>query len=333
VLRRKGERRRKRLNFNIWQHVKTSVTAMWDTGRLKSTVAGLSLRNPTILASGILGISAESLKEVAQAGAGAVTTKSVGLKPREAYANPTVIQVECGLLNAVGLPNPGVEKFAEEIGELRGLKVPLIVSIYGYTAEEFAEVALKAEKAGAHALELNLSCPHVKRVGAEMGQNPEIVKEVVSQVKAHVKIPVFAKLTPNTADIMGLAEAAAAAGADAVTAVNTLRAMAVDVETAQPILANKIGGLSGGAIKPIAVRCVYEIFEAVDVPVFGCGGVRTWKDAVEFMLAGASAVQIGSAIAFEDLSIFKAVAAGIDAYLERKGYRSVSEIVGLAHRR
>jgi dihydroorotate dehydrogenase (NAD+) catalytic subunit len=306
---------------------------MRDAGRLKTTVAGLSLRNPTILASGILGISAESLKEAARAGAGAVTTKSVGLKPREAYANPTVIQVECGLLNAVGLPNPGIEKFAEEIVELRGLEVPLIVSIYGYTAEEYAEVALKAEKAGADALELNLSCPHVRHVGAEMGQNPEIVREVVKQVKSRVGVPVFAKLTPNTADIVGLSEASASAGVDAVTAVNTLRAMAVDVETAQPILANKIGGLSGGAIKPVAVRCVYEIFEAVDVPVIGCGGVRTWKDAVEFLLAGASAVQIGSAVAFEDFNVFKSIAAGIDAYLERKGYGSVKEIVGLAHKR
>ena len=306
---------------------------MLDVDSLKVELAGLHLRNPTVLASGILGISADSLREVARAGAGAVTTKSIGLEPREGYANPTVIQVEGGLLNALGLPNPGIKKFSEEIRELKDLEVPLVVSIYGYSAEEYAEVARIAAESGADAVDLNLSCPHAKGVGAEMGQDPQKVGEVVKAVKRRVKVPVFAKLTSSVADITGLAKAAASAGADAVTAINTVKAMAIDVETARPILSHMMGGLSGGAIKPIAVRCVYEIFEAVDVPIVGCGGVRTWRDAVEFMLAGASAVQIGSAVAYEDLAVFKSVTTGITEFLKEKGFGSVKEIVGLAHRR
>ena len=305
---------------------------MYDVGRLKIELAKLSLRNPTILAAGILGISSESLREVARAGAGAVTTKSVGLEPHVGYANPTVVQVECGLLNALGLPNPGIKNFSEEIRELSDLEVPLIVSIYGYSAEEYSKVARMAADSGADALELNLSCPHVKKIGTEIGQNPEKINEIVREVKAHVKVPVFAKLTPNVADITKLAEAAVSAGVDAVTAINTIKAMAIDIETARPILANKVGGLSGGAVKPVAVRCVYEIYEAVDVPIIGCGGIKTWKDAVEFLLAGASAVQIGSAIAYEDLAVFRSVTNGIAEYLEEKGFGSVKEIVGMAHR-
>lgn len=305
---------------------------MHESRRLRTEVAGLSLRNPTILAAGILGMSSRSLREVARSGAGAVTTKSVGLEPRTGYPNPTVIQVECGLLNAVGLPNPGINEFAEEIEELSDLEVPVIVSIYGFSPEEYAEVGKIAAESGADALELNLSCPHVEGAGAEIGQNPQMLMKVVGQVRASVEKPVFVKLTPNVADVKELAEAAVSAGADAITAINTVRAMAIDIETSRPILSNKIGGLSGGAVKPVAVRCVYEIHEAVDVPVIGCGGVRTWRDAVEFILAGASAVQIGSAIAYEDLAVFKQVAQGIDSYLERRGHKSVKEIVGLAHR-
>ncbi|MEM1607586.1 MAG: dihydroorotate dehydrogenase [Candidatus Bathyarchaeia archaeon] len=300
---------------------------------LRTRVAGLDMPNPTMLASGILGTTADILREAANAGAGAVVTKSVGLKPREGYPNPTVIQVECGFLNAVGLPNPGIRKFVDEIRGLRDLKVPLIVSVFGFSPKEYAEAARLAVEAGASAVELNLSCPHVKGTGAEIGQDPQTVKLIVKAVKSRVNRPVFAKLTPNTSSISNLAEAAVLAGADAITAINTVRAMAIDIETFRPILANKFGGLSGAAIKPIAVRCVYEIYEAVNVPIIGCGGIRDWRDAVEFMLAGACAVQIGSAIALEGLSIFKKICDGISKFLERKGFRSVNEIVGLAHKK
>ncbi|TEU05096.1 dihydroorotate dehydrogenase [Candidatus Bathyarchaeota archaeon] len=300
--------------------------------RLAIEIAGLKLANPTMLASGILGLSGLTLKRVADAGAGAVVTKSVGLEPREGYPNPTVVQTECGLLNAVGLPNPGIHYFSDEIREAKELGVPIIVSVYGFSSEEFAEAARVAVEAGADAIELNVSCPHVEKTGAEIGQSPRLVAEIVKKVKGRVDKPVFTKLTPNVADIAKVAKAAAEAGADAITAINTVRAMTIDVETARPILANKIGGLSGTAIKPIAVRCVYEVYREVDVPVIGCGGISTWRDAVEFMLAGASAVQIGTAIAFNGLDVFKSVTKGVDAYLKKRGFRSVNEIVGLSHR-
>jgi len=305
------------------------------TNRLTIEIAELKLRNPTMLASGILGLSGASLREIIENGAGAVVTKSVGLKPRQGYPNPAVVQVSCGLLNAMGLPNAGIQDFVEEIREVKQFRVnvPIIVSVYGFSAEEFAKVARVAQKAGADAFELNVSCPHVKKTGSEIGQSPSLVAEVVEKVKAAVKKPVILKLTPNVADIAEIAKAGVKAGADAVTAINTVRAMKIDVETAQPVLANKIGGLSGPAIKPVAVRCVYEIYETVDVPIIGCGGVTTWQDAVEFMLAGASAVQIGTAIASKDLGVFKSVTRGIDSYLHRKGFRSVKDIVGLSHRR
>lgn len=295
-------------------------------------IASLKLANPTMLASGILGLSSAPLERIVDGGAAAIVTKSIGLKPRMGYANPTVVQVECGLLNAVGLPNPGIGAFADEIREMKRLSIPIIVSVYGYSPTEFAQVAAKAVKAGADAVELNLSCPHVEKTGAEIGQNLETAADTIRKVKTLVDKPVFAKLTPNTADIVELAVAAEKAGADAVTAINTIRAMAIDVETARPILANKFGGLSGPAIKPVAVRCVYEIYEKVKIPIIGCGGITCWHDAVEFMLAGASAVQVGTAVAFKDFHVFSEIVKGVKGYLKRREFRSVKEIVGMAHR-
>jgi dihydroorotate dehydrogenase (NAD+) catalytic subunit len=302
------------------------------TDRLKVNLAGLKLNNPTMLASGILGYSAETLSSIVAGGAGAVVTKSVGLKPRKGYANPTVVQADFGLINAVGLPNPGISEFVREIREMKRLGVPLIVSVYGFSAEEYATVAKKAVGAGADALELNVSCPHVKETGSEIGQSPEVLAEVVGKVKAVVDRPVLVKLSPNVTDLVEIAEAAVRAGADGITAINTVRAMAIDVETAMPILSNKRGGLSGPAVKPIALRCVYDVYERVKVPIMGCGGVTDWRDAVEFFLAGASAVQIGTAIALKGPSVFRSVSRGVDAYLKKKGFRSVNEIVGLSHR-
>ncbi|MEM3840845.1 MAG: dihydroorotate dehydrogenase, partial [Candidatus Bathyarchaeia archaeon] len=296
--------------------------------------AGLCLKNPTMLASGILGYSAQTLEGIVKGGAAAVVTKSVGLRARKGYVNPTVVQTGCGLINAMGLPNPGIEEFTKDIQEAKNLlKVPLIVSVYGFSAEEYAVVAEKAVEAGADAVELNVSCPHVKETGAEIGQKPEVLAEVVKKVKGAVDKPVFVKLSPNVTDIGEVAEAAVRAGADAITAINTVKAMAIDVETAKPVLSNRKGGLSGPAIKPVAVRCVYEIYErGVKAPIIGCGGITSWRDAVEFMLAGATAIQIGTAIATKGPNVFRAVTRGMRAYLKRKGFRSVNEIVGLAHK-
>lgn len=291
------------------------------------------LDNPAILASGVLGYTPQSLLRVVKAGAGAVVTKSVGVQSRGGYPNPTIVQADSGFLNAMGLPNPGIDVYANEIRFAKTiLRVPLIVSVFGYTAEEYAAVAKKAVEAGADAVELNVSCPHVQQTGAEIGQNPKLLSEVVKAVKDAVKKPVIVKLSPNVTDITELASTAVKAGADALTAINTVKAMVIDPETAMPILSNRIGGLSGPAIKPIALRCVYELFEKKHVPIIGCGGISTWQDAVEFFLAGASAVQVGSAVALESLEVFQAVTKGLDSYLRRKHYGSVSEIVGLSHR-
>jgi dihydroorotate dehydrogenase (NAD+) catalytic subunit len=304
-----------------------------NSNPLKTRLAGLELRNPTALASGILGYSTKSLQRIAKAGAGAVVTKSVGLTPRAGYPNPTVVQANCGLINAMGLPNPGIAEYASEISFTKTvMTVPLIVSVYGYSAEEYAEVAKAVAEAGADAVELNVSCPHVKETGSEIGQNPKLLKDTVRQVKAAVRKPVIVKLSPNVTDIVEIAQAATDAGADALTAINTVRAIAIDTETALPILSNTRGGLSGPAVKPIALRAVYDIYEKVKTPIIGCGGVTTWQDAAEFILAGASAVQIGTAIAQHDPAVFTAINRGVTAYLKKKKHRSVKEIVGQAHR-
>jgi dihydroorotate dehydrogenase (NAD+) catalytic subunit len=305
-----------------------------ESSLLSTGFAGLTLENPTMLASGVLGYSTESLHRVVRGGAGAVVTKSVGVEPRTGYANPTVVQAESGLINAMGLPNPGINVYAEEIRFSKTiLKVPLIVSVFGYSADEYATVAKKAIEAGADAIELNVSCPHVKQTGAEIGQNPKLLSEVVERVKAAINKPLIVKLSPNVADIAVLAQATVQAGADALTVVNTLKAMAIDSDTMLPILSNLKGGLSGPAIKPVALRCVWDIAEALDVPIIGCGGVTDWRDAVEFFLAGACAVQVGTAVAFEDTEVFQAINKGVETYLRRKDYRSVKDIVGLAHRK
>jgi dihydroorotate dehydrogenase (NAD+) catalytic subunit len=303
-----------------------------ESNPLSISFAGLALANPTILASGILGYSAESLSRVAKGGAGAVVTKSVGVEPRVGYSNPTVVQAEAGLINAMGLPNPGIEVYSEEIKFSKTiLRVPVIVSVFGYSAEEYALVAKRAALAGADAVELNVSCPHVRQTGAEIGQNPKLLMEVVQAVKAAVNKPLIVKLSPNVSDITVLAHVAVEAGADALTVANTLKAMAIDAETTLPILANVRGGLSGPAIKPVALRCVYDIHEAYeDVPIIGCGGISDWRDAVEFMLAGASAVQIGTAVA-TDIDVFQSINKGLETYLRRKQLGSVKDIVGLAH--
>ncbi|MCW4019199.1 MAG: dihydroorotate dehydrogenase [Candidatus Bathyarchaeota archaeon] len=299
---------------------------------LTVNIAGLKLHSPTALASGILGYTSESLKRVEKGGAGAVVTKSVGVAPRPGYPNPTVVQASSGLINAVGLPNSGIDEYVNELTFAKTIvKVPLIVSVFGYTAEEYALVSRKAVEAGADALELNVSCPHVKFTGSEIGQNPKLLTDVIRRVKADIQKPVIVKLSPNVTDITEIAKAAEKAGADALTVINTVRALAIDVETQSSILSNVRGGLSGPAIKPIGLRCVYDVFEAVKIPVFGCGGITSWRDAVEFFLAGASAIQVGTAMGFEDPTVFQAINRGVTSYLKRKGYGSVKEIVGLCH--
>jgi dihydroorotate dehydrogenase (NAD+) catalytic subunit len=293
-------------------------------------IAGLKFRNPTMLASGFLGVSGLTLGRAVEAGAGAIVTKSSSLKPREGNPGPTIVELPVGLLNAIGLASPGIVLMKDEIEEAKQSGVPVIVSIFGFSVSDYSKSARVAETYGADAVELNVSCPHVSGV-SEIGQDPKIIAKVTRTVKKAVDIPVFAKLSPNVSNIVEIGRAVERAGADAITAINTIKGMLIDIRVRLPVLSAKIGGLSGPAIKPVAVRCVYELAEKVKLPIIGVGGIMGWEDAVEFFLAGASAVQIGTAILRKDLNVFSEVTEGLASYLKANGFTSVSELVGLAH--
>jgi dihydroorotate dehydrogenase (NAD+) catalytic subunit len=306
-------------------------TVQPDDPALAVTVAGLHLRNPTMLASGILGISQDIFARLYRAGAGAIVSKSISIEPIEGYRNPTIVSLgRDSYLNAVGLANPGAEAFSKEIAPSRG--IPIIVSLVGSSDKEFPPMVQKFDTLGdVIGYEVNLSCPHVAKMGMEVGDDPEMVSRIVKAIKAGTRKPVIIKVGIGAADVVKIAKVAKESGADAITAINTIRAMTINVETGMPVLSNRIGGLSGAAIKPAAVRCVYEISKT-GIPVIGCGGITTWEDAVEFILAGASAVQIGSAIGNRWIDVFAEIGAGIKKYLERKGMKNVMEISGLAHK-
>lgn len=298
---------------------------------LSVVVCGLRLRNPTMLASGVLDETGKTMLAVAKAGAGAIVTKSIGREPRAGHPNPTVVELEHGLLNAMGLPNPGIELFAAEIEEARRSGVPIIGSVFGGTDEEISELAAMMEKAGADAVELNLSCPHADGYGAEIGSSPERVESICRLVKTSTRVPILAKLTPNTSSIADLARAAERGGADGVVAINTIKGMVIDPDARMPILGNKLGGLSGPAIRPVGVRCVYEIYEAVRIPVVGVGGIASGRDALEYVMAGASAVQVGTAVWKVGTDVFSKICREVSEFMKENGYQSVREMVGVAH--
>jgi dihydroorotate dehydrogenase (NAD+) catalytic subunit len=293
-------------------------------------LAGLRLRNPVLNAAGVLGTSAPLLRRVYESGAGAVVTKSLGPVPRDGHRNPTFVSVDGGVLNAMGLPNPGAEYFVESIKELRRERIPVVASFFGSSIDEFREVAGILSDAGADALELNCSCPNVEGEMGMLGVDPSNTERATSAVKEVAKPPVFVKLSPSVTDVSEIARAAERGGADAITAVNTLKGMAVDAYLRRPVLSNITGGLSGPALKPVALRCVWEIAEAVEIPIIGCGGVSSWRDAVEFLLCGATAVEVGTAVMERGFEVFGEVAEGIRNYLEENGFREVKEVVGLA---
>jgi dihydroorotate dehydrogenase (NAD+) catalytic subunit len=282
---------------------------------------GVSLRNHLVLAAGILGTTGASLARMLEGGAGGVVTKSIGPEPLDGHPGPCLVVQEGGPLNAMGLPNPSRD-FERELAPLRG--EPVVVSIFGGNPEEFAAVASWFEDSAA-GFELNLSCPHAEGFGSALGTDPELVEECTRAVKALGK-PTWVKVTPNVTDIVEIGLAAEQGGADAIVAINTVKAMRISVPLRRPILGNRFGGLSGKAIFPIAVRCVYELYEACGVPVIGCGGISTAEDVVEMMMAGASAVEIGSAV-LEDTSIFAKIA----GELYTADGKEVGEIVGCAH--
>ena len=263
--------------------------------------------------------------------AGAIVSKSISCSPIEGYRNPTIVSLDySSYLNAVGLANPGADAFSEEIRENDNL--PIMVSLVGSSEKEFPILVKKFDRLNIIGYEINLSCPHVAKMGIEVGDDPELVYRIVKATRLHTTKPIFVKVGVGNTDVLSVASVAKDAGADGITAINTLRAMAIDIDTGIPVLANKIGGLSGKPIKPLAIRCVYEITKKVGIPVMACGGIFDWEDAVEAMLAGASAVQLGSVLATEGLSSFHAICTGIQAYLKRKNAKNVMEIIGLAHK-
>jgi dihydroorotate dehydrogenase (NAD+) catalytic subunit len=295
-------------------------------------LAGIRLRNPFLLASGIWGESGESLRGAYEAGAGGVVTKSIGAAPREGYPNPTVETLEqWGMLNAMGLPNPGIDEYPREVAAARAAGVPVIGSVFAGDADGFAEVSRRMAATGVLALELNLSCPHAKGLGTEVGSDPAEVEEVVRAVARSVSLPVLAKITPNTADAVALGLAAERGGAAGVSAINTLRAMAIDVNLRRPVLANRLGGLSGAAVKPVGLAVVWQLYEALRIPIVGIGGIRTVDDAVEYAMAGARAVQVGTAVAFDGIGVFGRLAESLPTRLDELGFASWNDAVGAAH--
>jgi dihydroorotate dehydrogenase (NAD+) catalytic subunit len=298
---------------------------------LSTSIGSLTLERPTILASGILGISLDVFQRLHRAGAGGVVTKSLSKEPWEGYPNPTIFSVKGGgWINAVGLSNPGAENFAKMISTNED--VPIIVSLVGSIEEDFEYMIKQFENCKVAAYELNLSCPHVAKVGLEVGDDTDLVSKIVKKVKSMSDAPVIAKVGLGSTDYLETVDASVSAGADAITAINTIRAMAIDVELERPILSNKIGGLSGTPIKPVALRCVYEISSKFDIPILGCGGISTWEDAVEFILAGASAVQFGSVMGDHWDEVFSEINTGIEKFMERKGYATIGEMIGRAKR-
>jgi dihydroorotate dehydrogenase (NAD+) catalytic subunit len=301
------------------------------TDSLSTDLAGLQLRNPTMLASGFLGISQDVFNKIYRSGAGAVVSKSISIEPFEGYRNPTLVSSEeCSYINAVGLANPGAEAFSKEIAFNKN--VPIIVSLVGSSEDEFPPMIKKFDGLNILAYEINLSCPHVAKMGTEVGDDPEMVSTIIKKIKLNTHKPIIIKVGVGGIDVVKIAQVARDAGADAITAINTIRAMAINIETLMPVLSNRIGGLSGKSIKPVSIRCVYEISKNLGIPVIGCGGIFTWEDAVEFMLAGASAVQLGSVIGYKGVSAFSNITRGIKRYLERKGLKNATEIVGLAQK-
>ncbi len=304
---------------------------------LSVDLCGVRLRNPLILASGILGTSAALMERVGRGGAGAVTSKSCSPLPRAGHPNPTVLKWGPGFLNAVGLANPGVEAQVDILRETRlrlaDVGVAVIGSIFAETVEGFARVAETLSAAAPDLIEVNISCPNVAHeLGAPFSSTPESAAAVTRAVKAATDIPIIVKLSPNVTDIAAIARAVEEAGADAIAAINTVSGMVIDIEAARPVLSNLEGGVSGPAIKPIAVRCVYQCYQTVSIPIVGIGGVSSGADAIEMIMAGARAVGVGSAVFWGGVDTLGRIAHEMADFMSSHGYRRVSDMVGLAHR-
>lgn len=298
---------------------------------LQANFLNKTFANPLVLASGILGLTAASLRRTVQNGAGGVTAKSVSLESRTGHPSPVIITNKHYLLNAVGLSNPGVAEAVEEFIKFKqSCDAPLIASIFGSTPDEFAELAEKISTAPIDFLELNLSCPNVSHeFGRPFAFSTEAVTTITKKVKEKTKIPIIVKLSPNAANITEIAKAAESAGADAICAVNTLSGMAIDIKIRQPILHNKQGGVSGPALFPVALKCVYDICSAVKIPIIGTGGVTSGEDALAMIMAGATLVGIGSAVYYRGEDVFKKMTDEMEKIMAEEGIKNLDEIRGL----
>jgi len=300
---------------------------------ISTKLCGIKLSNPTILASGILGVTASSMLNVINNGAGAVTTKSCDLEGRPGHPNPKVISYEHGLLNCFGLTNPGIK---EKIGIIKEFKTksdqPIILSIFAKTVDDFGKIAKLADSSAADIIEVNISCPNVQEHGKPFSFDPQNSASVTKIVKKNTSKPIFVKLSPITSEIVDVAKACKDAGADGITAINTLGpGMVINIDISKPVLSNKVGGVSGPAIRPIAVKCVYEIYKETKMPIIGMGGVINGHDAIEMMMAGASAVGIGSGVYYKGIEVFKKINDEIKSFMKEKGLNSLKDIIGKAH--
>jgi len=300
---------------------------------LETAFLGIKLKNPTILASGVLGVTKASLKNVAANGAGAVTMKSISREPRVGHNNPILLTYEAGMMNAVGYSNPGVLKAKKEFVNLAEIRAPVFASIVGTTADDFAYMTEEFLSDEFSAVEIPLSCPHTPGFGTLAGQGTtEATFDITKAVKANTDLPIIVKLSPSIQNLADVAKAAEDAGADAINMGNTHGpGMVINVETRQPVLDFKIGGVSGPAITPITVRCIYDLYKAVKIPIIGCGGITSWRDGVQMIMAGASVISIGTAIYYKGIDVFKKVCAGLEEFMQQEGFKNVSEMVGLAH--
>lgn len=296
---------------------------------LSVNIAGVTWKNPVTVASGTFGSGAEYSEFVDLSKLGAVTTKGVANIPWEGNPTPRVAETYGGMLNAIGLQNPGIDVFVKrDIPYLKSQNATIVVNVCGKTTEDYVEVVERLGDEPVDMLEINVSCPNVKEGGIAFGQNPDALYDITKAVKAKAKQPIIMKLSPNVTDITEMARAAEAAGADAVSLINTLTGMKIDVERQAFVLANKTGGLSGPAIKPVAVRMVYQVANAVKIPVIGMGGIRTAADALEFILAGATAVSVGTSN-FVNPQTTMEVIAGIEDYMKRHKVEDINDLIGI----
>ena len=294
----------------------------------KVTIAGVEFKNPVMTASGTFGSGMEYSDFVDLNKLGAVVTKGVANVPWEGNPTPRVAEVYGGMLNAIGLQNPGIDLFIErDIPFLKKYDTRIVVNVCGHTTSEYIEVVDRLADQPVDLLEINISCPNVKEGGIAFGQNPKMVEDITREIKAHAKQPVIMKLSPNVTDITEMARAAEAGGADGLSLINTLTGMKIDINRRTFALANKTGGMSGPAVKPVAVRMVYQVANAVDVPIIGMGGISTAEDALEFIMAGATAVSVGTANFINPATTLEVVD-GIKTYMERHQINDINELIG-----